>query len=325
MEKVLSQEEVDSLLNGIDEGKVETETDIPAGDDGVETYDFRSKSGPYHNRMPAIGIINERFISFVNASLSKSAGVSIDVSVDAIDSVKYGDFCRSLPLPASLNIFKADPLRGFFLLVMEGPLVFSFVDTFFGGKCSTHVKLEGRSFTTIETKIIERIVKVVLQDLQKAWSDVFAVKMEYSRTEVDPQFAGIAKPGDMIVTTKFNVDIGNFSGAMTICMPYASLEPIKEKLSESFRSEKLEVDSIWRSAIEERLKEIGVNLTCTLGNAEITSKELLDMKTDDVIVLDRKVHEPISIHIEKIKKLTGYPGSLKSRKAIQINKWMNTE
>jgi flagellar motor switch protein FliM len=149
--------------------------------------------------------------------------------------------------------------------------------------------------------------------------------MEYSRTEVDPQFAGIAKPGDMIVTTKFNVDIGNFSGAMAICMPYASLEPIKEKLSESFRSEKLEVDSIWRSAIEERLKETGVILTCTLGNAKITSKELLDMKTDDVIVLDRKVHEPINIHIEKVKKILGYPGSLNNHKAIRIEKWMNTE
>jgi flagellar motor switch protein FliM len=325
MEKVLSQEEVDSLLNGIDDGKVETETDIPVGDDGIQAYDFKSKSGPYHHRMPALGIINERFISFINMALSKAAGVDIDVSVDAIDSVKYGEFCRSLPLPASLNIFKMEPLRGFFLLVLEGPLVFSFVDTFFGGKGSTHVKLEGRSFTTIETKMIERIVKITLEDLQKAWSDVYQVTMHYSRTEVDPQFAGIAKPEDMIVTTKFNVDIGNFSGAMTICMPYASLEPIKEKLSASFKSEKLEVDSIWRRAIEERLKEICVNLTCTLGNAKITSKELLDMKTDDVLVLDRKIHEPIGIHIGRNKKMLGYPGSFNNRKAVRIEKWVNTE
>jgi flagellar motor switch protein FliM len=325
MEKVLSQNEVDSLLNGIGEGKVETETDIPESDGGLQSYDFKGKAGPYHRRMPALSIINERFISFINTALSNAAGVHIDVSVDEIDSVKYGEFCRSLPLPASLNIFKMEPLRGFFLLVFEGPLVFSFVDTFFGGKCSTHVKLEGRSFTTIETKIIEKIVKISLEDLQKAWSDVFDVTVKYSRTEVDPQFAGIAKPEDMIVTTRLNVDIGNFSGAMTICMPYASLEPIKEKLSASYKSEKLEIDSAWRTVIEGRLREIFVDLTCTLGSAEITSKELLGMKKDDVIVLDRRVHEPISIHIGNNRKITGYPGSFNNTKAVQIEKWINAE
>jgi flagellar motor switch protein FliM len=325
MEKVLSQEEVDSLLNGIDEGKVETETDIPVGDEGLQAYNFSDKSGPYHHRMPALGIINERFISFINTSLSNATGVGIDVSVNEIESVKYGEFCRSLPLPASLNIFKMEPLRGFFLLVLEGPLVFSFVDTFFGGKCSTHVKLEGRSFTTIETKIIERIVNITLQDLQKAWADVYEVTMKYSRSEVDPQFAGIAKPEDMIVNTKFNVDIGNFSGALTLCMPFASIERIKDKLSENFKSEKMEVDSAWRRAIEEILKEICVDLTCTLGNAKITSKELLDMKTDDVIVLDSKIDDPININIGKNKKILGYPGSFNNRKAVRIKKWINTE
>ena len=320
MEKVLSQNEVDSLLNGIGEGKVETETDVPDSEDGLQVYDFKGKSGPYHHRMPAMGIINERFVSFANTSLSNAAGVPIDVSVDEIDSVKYGEFCRSLPLPASLNIFKMDPLRGFFLIVLEGPLVFSLVDTFFGGKCSTHVKLEGRSFTTIETKIIERIVKITLEDLQRAWSDVFGVTVTHSRTEVDPQFAGIAKPDDMIITTRFNVDIGNFSGVMTLCMPYTALEPIKEKLSTSYKSEKLEFDSMWREAIQERLREIFVNLTCTLGSASITGKELLGMKKDDVIVLDRKVNDPVSLHIGESKKILGYAGSFNNTKAVQIDK-----
>lgn len=325
MEKVLSQNEIDSLLNGIGEGKVETETDAPENDDALQVYDFKGKAGPYHHRMPALGVINERFISFVNTAFSNAAGVHIDVSVDEIDSVKYGEFCRSLPLPASLNIFKMEPLRGFCLLVLEGPLVFSFVDTFFGGKCSTHVKMEGRSFTAIETKIIERIVKLSLEDLQKAWADVFDVTVKYSRTEVDPQFAGIARPDEMIITTRFNIDIGNFSGAMTICIPYDSLEPIKEKLSASYKSEKVEVDSIWRKAIEERMREVYVDITCTLGSVTVTGKELLSMKKDDVIVLDRKVNEPVSIHIGDNRKMTGYPGSFNNIKAVQIEKWINAE
>jgi flagellar motor switch protein FliM len=142
---------------------------------------------------------------------------------------------------------------------------------------------------------------------------------------VDPQFAGIAKPEDMIITTRFNVDIGNFSGVMTICMPYTSLEPIKEKLSASYKSEKLEFDSKWRAAIQERLREISVHITCTLGNVAITGKELLGMKKDDVIVLDRKVSEPVSLHIGGSRKMLGFPGAFNNNKAVQIDKWISAE
>jgi flagellar motor switch protein FliM len=275
--------------------------------------------------MPALGIVNERFISFANTDLSNATGSNIDVSVSEIDSVKYGEFCRSLPLPASLNIFKMTPLRGFALLVLEGPLVFSFVDIFFGGKCSTHVKLEGRSFTAIETKIIERIVRIVLEDFERAWSDVHEVEMKYSRTEVDPQFAGIAKPDDMIITTRFNVDIGNFSGNMAVCMPYNTLEMIKGKLSQNYKTENVEVDSPWKKIIEKRLKDIEVDMRCTLGGTTITGRELLGMKADDVILLDQRVNDPICISIGDSDKLMGYPGSLNNKKAIRIENWGKME
>ena len=325
MEKVLSQEEVDSLLNGIDEGKVETETDIPENTEGLQVYDFSNKSAPYHQRMPALGIINERFISFVNSDLSNASGSSIDVSVSEIDSVRYGDFCRSLPLPASLNIFKMKPLRGFALLVLEGPLVFSFVDVYFGGKCSTHVKLEGRSFTAIETKIIERIVKVVLKDYERAWSDVHQLETTYARTEVDPQFAGIAKPDDMIISIRFNVDIGNFSGSMSICIPYNTLETIKNELSQNYKTENVESDSSWMKIIGNRLKEMEVDLNCTLGMTTITGKELLGMQTDDVILLEQRVNDPVSIYVGDHAKLLGYPGSVNNKKAVRIERWGKLE
>ena len=325
MEKVLSQEEVDSLLNGIDEGKVETETDVPENAEGLQVYDFSTKSAPYHQRMPALGIINERFISFINSDLSDATGSGIDISVSEVDSVRYGEFCRSLPLPASLNIFKMKPLRGFAMLVLEGPLVFSFVDIFFGGKCSTHVKLEGRSFTAIEAKIIERIVKIVLQDYERAWSDVHDLEMEYSRTEVDPQFAGIAKPDDMIITTRFNVEIGNFSGSMSICVPYNTLETIKADLSQNYKTENVEVDSPWRKFIEKKLKDIELNLHCTLGMTTITGRELLGMQKDDVILLDQRVNEPVGIYVGDSPKLLGFPGSVNNKKAIRITKWGKME
>jgi len=325
MEKVLSQEEVDSLLNGIDEGKVETETDIPENTEGLQVYDFSSKSAPYHQRMPALGIINERFISFINTNLSDATGSAIDVSVREIDTVRYGEFCRSLPLPASLNILKMKPLRGYAALVLEGPLVFSFVDIFFGGKCSTHVKLEGRSFTAIEKKIIQRIVNIVLQDYERAWADVHNLEMEYSRTEVDPQFAGIAKPDEMIITTRFNVEIGNFSGSMSICIPYNTLESIKSDLSQNYKTENVEADSPWRQFIEKKLKEIELDLHCTLGMTTITGREILGMQKDDVILLDQRIKEPVGIYIGASQKMVGFPGSVNNKKAIRIARWGKME
>ena len=320
MAKVLTQEEVDSLLNGIDEGKVETETDIPDGGDAFQAYDFSNTSFPDHQRMPALGIINERFISFINASLSTATGIVIDVNVNDIGSVKYGDFCRSLPLPASLNILKMEPLRGFALLVLEGSLVFAFVDTFFGGSCSTHVKLEGRSFTAIETKIIERIVGIIIEDLQKAWQDVYPVGMKYMRSEVDPQFAGIAKPEDMIVSTKFGVDIGNYSGTMTLCLPYTLLEPIKTILRDNYKSENIEIDETWRQGFQQKIGQMQLGMSCTLGTTRLKGRELLGMKADDILLLDQKATDPVVINVEGNAKFVGYPGSLNNRKAIRIEK-----
>jgi flagellar motor switch protein FliM len=325
MANVLSQEEVDSLLGGIGEGKVETETGVPEIDGVVQAYDFSKKSLPVHLRLPALGMINERFINLVNDSLSTSVGSVIDVSVSEIDSVKFGDFCRSLPVPASLNIFKMEPLRGFALLVFEGWLVFAFVDAIFGGKCARHVKLEGKSFTAIEGKIISKIVNIVLGDLQKAWSDAHEVQMSWVRSAVDSQFVGIAKPNDMIVATKFNVNIGSFTGGMTICVPYVMIEPIRKKLRDNYQGEKVEIDQTWRRHIESKIQELTINLKCTLGTLKLTGRELLEMKTDDVFMMDQKTDDPVVVSIGNLTKFRGYLGSTNNKKAVKISERINME
>ncbi|MDQ1331351.1 MAG: flagellar motor switch protein FliM, partial [Thermodesulfobacteriota bacterium] len=145
MAKVLSQEEVDSLLNGIGDGKIETEKDVPEQKPAVALCDFSRKKGPVHLGMDALVMINERFINMVNESLSTAIGSVIEVNVSEINSIKYGDFSKSLSLPASLNILKMEPLRGFALLYLEGELVFALVDSLYGGKGVSRVKLEGKS------------------------------------------------------------------------------------------------------------------------------------------------------------------------------------
>jgi len=323
MANVLSQDEVDSLLGGIGSGSVETETDIPEKPEGFEIYNFGTQAGPIN--MPTLQLINERFVGFLINSLSYTTGSDVDVKLSTNESVSFSDFCRSLPLPASLNIFKMEPLRGSAILVMEGSLVFSFVEIFFGGKGLGHVKLEGRAFTAIESKIIEKVSKIVLDDLQQAWSDVHKISMAYSHSEIDPQFASIVQPGDMVIATKFTITLTNESGSITFCIPYSTIEPIRDKLKKKFRDERFEVDNAWRTYIGKKIGETTVNLNCILGTSRISARELLEMKVDDVILLDHKIGDSMLVNVEGIPKFMGYPGSFTNNKAIRITERLDKE
>lgn len=323
MANVLSQDEVDSLLGGIDKGSVETETDIPEKEEGVAVYDFGTQAGPIN--MPTLQRINERFVGFLRDSLSSATSSDVDVKLSTHESVTFNDFCRSLPLPASLNIFKIEPLRGSAILFLEGPLVFSFVENFFGGKGLGHVKLEGREFTAVESKIIEKISKIILDDLQQAWSDVHKVTVTYSHSEMDPQFASIVKPADMVITTKFEIALTNDTGIITFCIPYSTIDPIRDKLSQKFRNENLEVDNRWRTYIDKKLRKTTVNLNCILGTTKINAGEFLAMKVNDVILLDDKMGESILVNVEGVPKFKGYPGAYSSNKAIRISEKIDKE
>ena len=318
MGNILSQDEVDSLLDGITEGKVETETDVSEGVPSVEVYDFSMPAGPVHLRLPALGIINERLVGLLRTNLQIASRSVIDVNLTSTETVKFSDFYLSLPMPSSLNIFSNEPLRGFSLLVLEGPLVFSFVDSLFGGTGVSHVKLEGRLFTKIETKIVEKIVKIILSDLQKAWSDVYEINAVFIRSEMDPQFVGIGTPDDLIIVNKFEVQLENGKGFITICIPYSSIKPIKEKLKNKFRSEKMNVDPRWKRYIMQKLQETTVELSCTMGMAKINGSELLSMKVDDIIMLDQKSGNSVIVNVENIPKFRGYPGACNKKKAVKI-------
>ena len=320
MANVLSQDEVDSLLDGISDGAVQTESDTSDSGEEIEKYDFSRQAGPLQSRMPGLTIINERLTGFLRTSLSNITRSVVDVNLISNESVKFGEFCNSLPLPASLNIFKMEPLKGYSILVIEGPLVFSFVDTFFGGMGSSHVKLEGRGFTTIETKIIEKVVKITLEDIQKAWADIYKIKTVYIRSEMEPKFASIVAPEDVVMAMRFMLDLGNTSGSITICIPYFNIEPAKKILREKFQGEKVEVDQTWRRFLGKKIKETTVNLGCILGMTKISGRDLMELKNNDVIPLDQKIGDPIILNVEGIPKFEGLPGSYKNYKAMRITK-----
>jgi len=319
MGNVLSQDEVDSLLGGIGEGKVETETDVPEESEEVKAYDFSVPAGPLHLRMPALGIINERLIGLLRKSLSIVSKNVVDVSLSSTESVKFSEFCLSLPVPTSLNIFSIEPLKGYSIVVLEGTLVFSFVDSLFGGSGVSHVKLEGRNFTAIEIKIIEKIVKIILGDIQQAWSDVYDVKTVFSHSEMDPQFVRIIQPEDMVIVNKFEVELENGSGIINACIPFSCLEPIEDRLKSGFHDKVREVDKEWQRYIEKKIMNMTVELSCTMGTAKIKGRELLKMKIDDVILLDQNPGNFVIVNVEGIPKFKGSPGSCNNRKAVKIS------
>ncbi len=319
MGNVLSQDEVDSLLGGIGEGKVETETDVPEESEEVKAYDFSMPAGPLHLRMPALGIINERLIGLLRKSLPIVSKNVVDVGLSSTESVKFSEFCLSLPVPTSLNIFSIEPLKGYSIVVLEGNLVFSFVDSLFGGSGVSHVKLEGRGFTAIEIKIIEKIVKIILGDIQQAWSDVYDVKTVFSHSEMDPQFVRIIQPKDMVIVNKFEVELENGSGIITTCTPFSCLEPVEDMLKSGFHDEVREVDKEWRRYIEKKIMDMTVELSCTMGMAKIKGQEILKMKIDDVILLDQNPGNFVIVNVEGIPKFKGSPGSCNNRKAVKIS------
>jgi len=326
MANVLSQDEVDSLLGGIDEGKIETETEVSESNEEATVFDFSNKRyGDPQHRMPALRLVNERFAQLLRTSLSAATRKIIDVNVSAVEATKFGDFARSLPVPTSLNIIRMDPLKGFILLSLESSLAFAFVDTFFGGKMTGPQKVEGRSFTLVERKILDKIVKIILKDLQESWSNIHKGEMKFIRSEMDPQFANIITQNEHIIVNRFIVDFENTSGVLTLSIPYSTIEPIREKLRRRFEGEKSDADNTWKNYIEKNIMELTVSLNCILDTIRITGKEFLAIKVGDIIPLDRRIDDSVIIEVESIPKFKGSPGTSNNRKAIRINDNLRSE
>ena len=266
MSEVLSQGEVDALLRGVDSGNVETETDQPEEVAGVVPYDLSSQEKTIRGRLPTLDIINQMFSRLFRTSFSTMMRKPVDVSTVSTDTLKFSDFLRTLPIPSSLHIFRMEPFRGHGLFVVESRLVFSIVDTFFGGNGDREAKITGRDFSSIEIRMTKNVVLTALEDLEKAWKPVHSVTTTYVRSEVNPQFAAIVPPSDVVLVIVFDIEVDSVSGTVTICIPYNALEPILPKLKAQFQSEEMEVDRIWLNRLKAELIDTEVEVVAELGN-----------------------------------------------------------
>jgi flagellar motor switch protein FliM len=277
MSKILEQDEVDALLRGLSGGDVETESDLPEDDSGVVSFDLANQDRIIRGRMPVLEIVNDRFARLYTNALANTMRKRVDINPISIDMSKFGDFMRSLPVPTSISIFKMEPLRGNALLVVDSRLVFALVENFFGG-AGSQPKVEGRDFTPIEQAIVDRVVKIALSNMEDSWKPVHEVHIEMIRSEVNPQFAAIVPPSDVVIVITFEVELENAIGSLICCLPYATMEPIRAKLHASFQSERLEVDHAWISRFKERLMETPVDMLVRLGRTKITGRQLLQLQ-----------------------------------------------
>ena len=319
MSQILSQDEVDALLRGISGGEVETETDKSPGIQGLKTYDLTSQERVVRGRMPVLELINDRFARLMRSSLSSSLRKPVGPTIISNDMMKYGDFLKTLPVPTSLNIVKMEPLRGNILIVLESKLVFCLIDIFFGGSGEETFKVEGREFTGIENRLVKKVVGSMLIDFKEAWKSILPVSLSFVRSEVNPQFVTIVPADDIVMVINFELEMENSTGKVTFCIPYSSLEPIKDKLQGGVQSDQLEKDSVWGDRLRKQLGEVPLEIVAELGKTFITGRELLNLSVGDVIPLETSSKGSLAVNLEGTTKFRGYPGVYRGSQALQIS------
>ncbi len=318
MSNILTQEEVDALLRGISGGEIETEVVDEHDPSEIVPYDLTSQDRIIRGRMPTLEMTNEKFARMFRTTLSSMLRKVIGVSTLSTDMIKFGEFLKTLPVPTSMHLFRMDPMRGSVLIVVETKIIFALVDIIFGGAGTSLFKIEGREFTAIETNLIKRVVMSALSDLEKSWKSLIDLKISYQRSEINPQFMQIVPPTDVVIVANFEIEMEYMTGTMSLCIPYATLEPIREKLQAGYQSEQMEVDKVWATRFKECLMASNVDVVVELGKTQISGKDLVNLQKGDIVRLDQYASDSLTVYVEGIPKYQGYPGVSKGNRAIQI-------
>ena len=329
MSEILSQDEIDSLLDGLDSGEVESAPEAAVVSEeaveGVRVYDFINQDKIDRARMPTFDAINERLAREVRAALSSLLQTNVDVSAKPFDILKFSEFVRSQSVPTSLHVFKLEPLKGHGLIVFDSQLVYNLIDTFFGGEALGKARVEGREFTTIEEVMIKKTVVAVLRNIETSWEPIEPVKASLIRSEMNPQFTAIVLPTDLVIVTRFEIELEQYAGNLVVCYPYSMIESMKNKLSSDVQFEVEEIDYNWLRRIKEVILESQVELKIQLGTTQISGEKLIHMQKGDIIQLDKDASEPLSCYIGRLEKLTGYMSVQRGFQAYKVKETITAD
>ena len=314
----LSQEEVDALLKGVNGDQDDAQA--PDDNSGVRPYNLATQERIVRGRMPTLEIINERFARLLRIGLFNFLRRSAEVSIGPVRVSKYSEFIRNLVVPTNLNLVHMKPLRGTTLMVFDPNLVFLMVDNLFGGDGRFHTRVEGRDFTQTEQRIIQRILGIVFETYAKSWEPVYPVQFEFIRSEMNTQFANIATPNEVVVCTTFTVELGPVSGEMHFCMPYSTIEPIRDILTSSLQGETLEIDKRWIRLMTQQIQTAEVELVVDLGIAKTNFGAILNMKVGDIIPLT--IPETVMAKVDEVPVMECTYGKFNGQYALRVEKLM---
>jgi len=313
MQDLLSQEEIDALLHGVDDGDVDVEDD--AESDSAKSYDLTSQDRIVRGRMPTLEMVNERFARYTRISLFNLLRRTADVAVGGIQIQKFGEYVHTLYVPTSLNMVKLRPLRGTGLVILDAKLVFKLVDNFFGGD-GRHAKIEGREFTPTELRVVEMVLREAFVDLREAWKAILPIDFEFVNAEVNPSMANIVSPSEVVVVSTFHVELDGGGGDLHITLPYSTIEPIRETLDAGLQTDVDDVDERWVNSLREDIMTASVDLECTIAEKEVTLRDIIDLEEGDVIPVD--MPETLKLFANGVPVFNAKLGKSKSNLALQI-------
>ena len=318
----LSQDEVDALLKGVTGESDEPEA---AEDDGSgpRLYNLGTQERIVRGRMPTLELINERFARYLRIGLFNYMHRTTEISVGPIRVQKYSEFIRNLVVPTNLNLVAAKPLRGTSLFVIDPNLVFLVVDNMFGGDGRFHTRVEGRDFTSTEQRIIQGLLRVIFSEYARSWKPVYEMSFDYIRSEMNSQFANIATPSEIVISTTFSLEFGGTAADMHICFPYSMIEPIRDLLYSSMQSDQLSVDHRWTVMLRKQLKDAEVEIAAHLGSATVTLGEILKMKAGDIIPIE--IGDTIMARVDDIPLMECRYGKQGAQYAIKIERFITPE
>ncbi len=314
-QQILSQDEVDALLQGItgESQKLEQEE---TSTEGIRDYDLSSQERIVRGRMPTMEVINERFARNIRIGLFNFIRKSPEVAIGGIKVQKFSAFLREIVVPTNFNIVTVKPLRGSGLIVCDPSLVFAVIDALFGGIGKYHTRIEGRDFSPTELRVILRLIEVITGEFKKAWTGIYPIDLEYQRSEMQPQFANIATPSEIVVATSFTLEIGETTGTIHFCIPYSTLEPIRDVLYSTIQGDAVEPDRRWINLLSHQIQAAEVELTAELGRAPATVEQLLSFKPGDFVELD--LNPLIQAKIDGVPVFDCHYGTSNKKYAIKI-------
>src|ERR1700726_973543 len=312
-ERVLSQEEIDNLL-GFNVGEVNL-------DDNSGIRAIIDSAMVSYERLPMLEIVFDRLVRLMTTSLRNFTSDNVEVSLDRITSVRFGDYLNSIPLPAVLAVFKAEEWDNFGLFTVDSSLIYSMIDVLLGGRRGqSAIRIEGRPYTTIETTLVKRMIEIVLADAEHAFRPLSPVTFNIDRLETNPRFAAISRPANAAILVRLRIDMEDRGGSIELLLPYATIEPIRDVLLQMFMGEKFGRDPIWEGHLATEIGQAQIAVQAVLYEAELSLRQMMALEVGDTLTLDLKSDAPVIVRCGDVTLTEGRMGRVGDRVAVRVAK-----